>query len=34
MKNTPEADAFAITLEPLGGSEQPTMEQLKVIGKI
>ncbi len=34
MKNTPEADAFAITLEPLGGSKQPTLEELKVIGKI
>lgn len=34
MKNAAEADAFAITLEPLGGSEQPTLEQLKVIGKI
>ncbi|MBY5958397.1 anti-sigma factor [Membranicola marinus] len=34
MKKATEADAFAITLEPLGGSEQPTLEQLKVIGKI
>lgn len=34
MKNIQEADAFAITIEPLGGSKQPTMEQLKVIGKI
>lgn len=34
MKNATDADAFAITLEPLGGSEQPTLEELKVIGKI
>lgn len=34
MKSTAEADAFAITVEPLGGSEQPTLEQLKVIGNI
>lgn len=34
MKKAMEADAFAITLEPLGGSEQPTLEELKVIGKI
>ncbi len=34
MKNATDADAFAITLEPLGGSKQPTLEELKVIGKI
>lgn len=34
MKNTEEADAFAITLEPIGGSEAPTLEQLKVIAEI
>lgn len=34
MKNIPEAQAFAITLEKAGGSPVPTMEQLYVIGKI
>lgn len=34
MKSVDAADAFAITLEPLGGSEVPTLEQLKVIGQI
>lgn len=29
-----EADAFAITLEPRGGSEAPTLDQMVVIGKI
>ncbi|MCR9152582.1 MAG: anti-sigma factor [Bacteroidetes bacterium] len=29
-----DADAFAITLEPLGGSENPTMEQMVVLGKV
>lgn len=33
MEAIGEADAFAITLEPLGGKESPTMEQLKVLGK-
>lgn len=28
------ADAFAITLEPRGGSESPTLEQLMVLGKV
>lgn len=28
------ADAFAITLEPKGGSESPTLEQLMVLGKV
>ena len=34
MKNTPKAQAFAITLEKAGGSPVPTMEQLYVIGKV
>ncbi|WP_236980241.1 anti-sigma factor [Membranihabitans maritimus] len=34
MKGIGEADAFAITLEPVGGSPSPTLEQLKVIGQI
>lgn len=33
MKTIPAADAFAITLEPAGGSPQPTLEQLQVMGK-
>jgi anti-sigma-K factor RskA len=28
------ADAFAITLEPLGGSETPTLEEMIVLGKV
>ena len=27
------ADAFAVTLEPRGGSINPTMDQMVVIGK-
>lgn len=34
MKTTGEADAFAITREPKGGSVSPTLEQLHVIGTI
>jgi anti-sigma-K factor RskA len=34
MKNIPEAEAFAITLEKKGGSPTPNMEQLFVMGKI
>lgn len=34
LKTIPEAEAFAITLEPRGGSETPTMDQMVVIGKI
>lgn len=34
LKTILEADAFAITLEPRGGSSSPTMEQMVVIGKI
>ncbi len=33
MKSTARADAFAITLEPKGGSSSPTMAQLFVLGK-
>ncbi len=32
MKNIPEAQAFAITLENAGGSPKPTMEALYVLG--
>ena len=34
MKSMGEADAFAITLEPRGGSEAPTLEDLQVIGEV
>jgi anti-sigma-K factor RskA len=34
LSTTSEADAFGITLEPAGGSESPTMEQLYVFGKV
>ena len=33
-KRTGEALAFAITLEPEGGSETPTLEELYVLGKV
>jgi anti-sigma-K factor RskA len=33
MKSIASADAFAVTLEPHGGSEKPTMDQMMVIGK-
>jgi hypothetical protein len=34
MKNIAGAQAFAITLEPKGGSQNPTMEKMYVMGKI
>ncbi|MES2798964.1 MAG: anti-sigma factor [Bacteroidota bacterium] len=34
MKNTASAEAFAVTVEPKGGSVSPTMDQLYVIGTI
>jgi anti-sigma-K factor RskA len=34
MITTPQAEAFAITLENEGGSSTPTMEQLYVMGKV
>ena len=34
MKNIPKAQAFAITLEKVGGSPVPTMDQLFVMGTI
>lgn len=34
MKNANNAVAFAITLEPKGGSKTPTMEQMMVIGNV
>jgi anti-sigma-K factor RskA len=33
MKSIASADAFAVTLEPRGGSPSPTMDQMVVIGK-
>ena len=33
MAPTAYADAFAVTLEPRGGSKSPTMDQMMVIGK-
>jgi anti-sigma-K factor RskA len=34
MKLVKNADAFAITLEPTGGSQSPTLEKLTVLGSI
>ena len=34
MSGLAEADALAITLEPLGGSESPTLDQMVVMGKV
>jgi anti-sigma-K factor RskA len=34
MKSMPTADAFAVTLEPAGGSASPTLEQMYVMGKV
>jgi anti-sigma-K factor RskA len=34
MKNINNASAFAVTLEPRGGSKNPTMEKMLVIGQI
>jgi anti-sigma-K factor RskA len=34
MKNVTRAQAFAITLEPKGGSPQPTMQAMHVFGKL
>jgi len=34
MKNVQGAEAFAITLEPQGGSASPTMEKMYVMGKL
>ena len=33
MKSIASADAFAVTLEPRGGSASPTMDEMMVIGK-
>jgi len=33
MKSVASADAFAVTLEPRGGSANPTMDELMVLGK-
>ena len=35
MKNiNPNAAAFAVTIEPKGGSENPTLETMQVIGNV
>ncbi len=34
VSNASEAEAFGITLEPAGGSESPTLEQLYTLGKV
>lgn len=34
MKLIAEADAFAVTIEPRGGSALPTLEKLQVLGKV
>jgi anti-sigma-K factor RskA len=34
VSNTADAEAFGITLEPAGGSQTPTMEQLYTLGKV
>ncbi len=34
LKNIPRAEAFAITLETMGGSSAPNMDQLLVLGKV
>ena len=34
MKNVQEAQAFAITLEPKGGSPNPTLDKMYVVGKL
>lgn len=34
IENTNESEAFGITLEPAGGSETPTMEQLYTLGVV
>lgn len=34
MKNIPQADAFAVTLEPEGGSPEPHLDFLYVIGNV
>lgn len=34
LKNIPRAEAFAITLETMGGSPSPNMDQLLVLGKV
>ena len=34
LENTNESQAFGITLEPEGGSETPTMNQLYTLGEV
>jgi anti-sigma-K factor RskA len=33
MRSIASADAFAVTLEPRGGSQSPTMSEMVAIGK-
>lgn len=34
VPNVPDAQAYAVTLEPTGGSETPTLEQMYVMGEL
>jgi len=34
MQTIQEAQAFAVTVEPMGGSVNPTMEKLTVLGGV
>ncbi len=34
MKTIQDAEAFAMTLEPIGGSENPTMDEMYIMGKM
>ncbi len=34
VSKTSDAEAFGITLEPAGGSKNPTMKQLYTLGKV
>ena len=34
MTDAPDAAAFAVTLEPLGGSVNPTLDQMYVVGNV
>ncbi|WP_338038976.1 anti-sigma factor [Maribacter litopenaei] len=34
LNNPNESEAFGITLEPAGGSESPTLEQLYTLGVV
>ena len=34
LKEIEEADGFAVTVEPEGGSETPTLERMTVVGQL